>query len=500
MTNRPTEFRTFLLRGAAVVALLGGGLAAGVSVQNARAADPAVTTAPRAVADFTDLVSRVKPAVVSITTKMKAAPAADTDDSGQMPFGMPGMQKKAPARGGQARGSGFIVNANGIIVTNNHVVQDATSVMVTLDDGTELPARIIGRDARTDIAVLKIKAPQPLPHVDLGNSAQVRPGEWVVAMGNPFGLGGTVTAGIVSARGRDIGAGPYDDFIQIDAPINHGNSGGPLFNQDGTVIGVNSAILSPSGGSVGIGFAIPADLVRSVVADLQNGGKVTRGYFGLETQPVTAEMASALNLPSDAKTKPAGALVTGVEPESPAAKAGVQPGDVIRTVAGQKIETPRSLAVEVAKIAPGTASKMELVRDGSLKTIDITVGTQPGDMADKGGAQAEPGKVGVALAQLTPELRQQLSVPEKLNGAVIAQVAPGSPAEAAGLQQGDVIVGVGSKAVASADDAVKAIKATTLSGKNVALRVYRDGRTAFVAVAIGPKVTAPNGDEAPQEG
>ena len=178
----------------------------------------------------------------------------------------------------------------------------------------------------------------------------------------------------------------------------------------------------------------------------------------------------------------------------------MQPGDVIRTVAGQKIETPRSLAVEVAKIAPGTASKMELVRDGSLKTIDITVGTQPGDMADKGGAQAEPGKVGVALAQLTPELRQQLSVPEKLNGAVIAQVAPGSPAEAAGLQQGDVIVGVGSKAVASADDAVKAIKATTLSGKNVALRVYRDGRTAFVAVAIGPKVTAPNGDEAPQEG
>ncbi len=330
--------------------------------------------------DFTDLVTQVKPAVVSITTKLQASPAADEDGPQlpmpfrQFPFGGMGPQMGPQMHAVEARGSGFIIDANGTIVTNNHVVKDAKSVSVTLDDGTQLPAKVIGRDPRTDIAVLKIDAHKQLPYIQLGNSANVKPGEWVVAMGNPFGLGGTVTAGIVSASGRDIGAGPYDQFIQVDAPINQGNSGGPLFTQDGKVIGMNTAILSPSGGSIGIGFAIPSDMIHTVVAQLEKTGQVTRGYIGVEAQQVSDTMAKAMHL--DAKS---GALIAGVQSDTPASHAGLEPGDVITAVNGQTVKNPRDLAVDVAAVQPGDEAKLQVLHNGDSKTVSVKVGQMPNE-------------------------------------------------------------------------------------------------------------------------
>jgi serine protease Do len=463
---------------------LGGGLALGMSgraaaAPTASAGSPIVPAVPEArIPDFADLVAQVKPAVVSITTKMQAdAEVAEPP----LPFMMP-MPQERQRRVIEARGSGFIVDASGIVVTNNHVVKGAKSVTVTLDDGTELGAKIIGRDARTDLAVLKLEAgDRKFPFIQLGNSASVRPGEWVVAMGNPFGLGGTVTAGIVSAKGRDIGAGPYDQFIQIDAPINQGNSGGPLFTQDGKVVGVNSAILSPSGGSIGIGFAIPSNVVKSVVAELEKSGHVTRGYAGLEMQSIDPEMAKALHL-----SGPEGALVAGVEPDGPSAKAGIAPGDVIREVDGHAVKDPRELAMQVSSVKPGEHVTFAVLRDGKPLTIALTVAEMPHEhqqaASDERGGQ---GKVGLALASISPELRDQLDLPKSAKGAVVSGVQPGSPAEQAGIQAGDVIVGVGSKAVVSPEDAVRAIRA---AGKdhNLALRILRDGHPLFVAVNLKP--------------
>ena len=472
------RFRT----GLAAVLLAGtalGGFAAG-HFALAAAADPAAAIAPAAPAqalpDFADLVARVKPAVVSITTKLRSQ--STSDEEIQTPFGM--LRPDRP-HAVEARGSGFIIDADGTVVTNNHVVNNSESVSVTLSDGTQLPAKVIGRDARTDLAVLKIDAGHALPYVNLGDSAKVRPGEWVVAMGNPFGLGGTVTAGIVSASGRDIGSGPYDNFIQIDAPINQGNSGGPLFTQDGHVVGVNSAIISPSGGSVGIGFAIPSDMVRTVVAELKTDGHVTRGYLGVGTQPVTPAMATALHLPAADK---GGALVAQVEPDSPAAKAGLQPGDVIRAVDGKPVADPRELAVDVADIHPGSAARLDLLRDGATQTVSVTIASMKTDTvaANDGGAGQEQQGVGVALAPLTPELRGQLDLPARTSGAVVANVKPDSPAAEAGIRQGDVIVGVGSAMVASPSDAARAIRSAAHKDHVVALRILRDGQTAFVAI------------------
>ena len=329
-----------------------------------------------------------------------------------------------------------------------------------------------------------------LPYIELGDSAKVRPGEWVVAMGNPFGLGGTVTAGIVSASGRDIGAGPYDDFIQIDAPINQGNSGGPLFTQDGRVVGVNTAILSPSGGSVGIGFAIPSDIVRTVVAELQAHGQVTRGYLGVETQPVTPAMAAALHLAEPGKT--GGALVAAVESDSPAAKAGLQPGDVIRAVDGKPVATPRDLALDVAAIHPGAEARLDVLRDGKPQDIGVTVASMKNDAvaAREGSADQDQPSVGLALAPLTPELRGELDLPAHTSGVVVRNVQPGSPAEQAGIREGDVIIGVGSKTVASPGEAASAIHAAVRHDHAVALRILRDGQTAFVAVDMSKQPAA----------
>jgi serine protease Do len=363
------------------------------------------------------------------------------------------------------------------------VVQGAQTVDVTLDDGTVLPAKVIGRDPRTDIAVLRVNAGHPLPFIQLGNSADVRVGQWVVAMGNPFGLEGTVTAGIVSARGRDIGSGPYDQFIQIDAPINRGNSGGPLFTQDGKVVGVNTAILSPSGGSIGIGFAIPSNTVRSVVDQIEATGHVTRGFLGVETQPVSPTMAKALGLPDHD-----GALIAQVQPDSPAAKADLRPGDVIRKVDNTAVPSARALAVDVAAVKPGQTVTITLTRGGETKTVPVTVGTMPNEQTAEAGGDGQSesrGRVGLALAPVTPDVRQQLSLPDGTSGALIARVQPGSPAEQAGLHQGDVIVGVGTEATNSPSAVIKAIRqAESKNAGAIALRLVRNGQTAFVAVTM----------------
>jgi serine protease Do len=486
---RRTAIALALLAGTTLGGFTAGHLAfAATDDQPAAPVNQGATATPHEMPDFADLVAKVKPAVVSVTTKLDVRATADEgpdQDGGgmQMPFGgmMPGgggMQQHAV----EARGSGFIINANGTIVTNNHVVKDAKSVSVTLSDGTTLPAHIVGRDPRTDLAVLKVDAKTPLPYIQLGDSSKVRVGEWVVAMGNPFGLGGTVTAGIVSAKGRDIGEGPYDQFIQIDAPINQGNSGGPLFTQDGKVVGVNSAILSPTGGSIGIGFAIPSNVVKTIAAQLEASGHVTRGYLGVASQPITEQMAKALHLSDDS-----GALVASVSPNGPAAKAGVQPGDVILSVNGEKVGTPRDLAVDVAAVKPGDNAKLDLLRNGDQQTVSVTLASMPGDnaSAEAGSQQAQQGKVGIALAPLTPDTRSNLNLPDGTKGAVVAQVQPGSAADAAGIQAGDVIIGVGSKAVTSPEEAVRAIhNATRDKDGALALRIIRDGQAAFVAVTL----------------
>jgi serine protease Do len=433
----------------------------------------------------------VKPAVVSITTRLtnEASEADSQEMQGQqggpeLPFPFNQMIPQHPQmRAVEARGSGFIINANGTIVTNNHVVKGAKSVSVTLDDGTVLPAHVVGRDLRTDIAVLKIDAGHPLPYIQLGNSADVKPGQWVVAMGNPFGLGGTVTAGIVSAISRDIGDGPYDQFIQIDAPINQGNSGGPLFTQDGKVIGMNTAILSPSGGSVGIGFAIPSDMIHNVVAQLEQSGHVTRGYIGVEAQELKGATAKALHLSDNS-----GALIAGLEPDGPALHAGLQPGDVIQAVDGNKVTNPRELAVDVAAIKPGEQAHLTVLHDGQSKDIALNVAQLPNDQTannEQGGGQHQE-QLGLALAPLSPDMRGQLDVPDGTRGAVVRGVQPGSPAEQAGLQPGDVIVGVGTHPVTSPSDAAREIH-SAMNGQDhaVALRVIRNGEPVFVGIQMG---------------
>jgi serine protease Do len=493
MTKAPASPR----RRFAALLLAGSALASFAAVPQVHAQETAIDPGQvsHPLPDFVNLVKRVKPAVVSITSKIVEDEGGESFGSqqgqspfgqGQMPFGIPfpfGQMQPHP-HAIEARGSGFVIDSDGTIVTNNHVVKNAKSVTVTLDDGTTYPAKIIGRDSRSDLAVLRINAGHKLPYINLGDSDRAQPGSWVIAVGNPFGLGGTVTAGIVSARGRDIGEGSYDSFLQIDAPINQGNSGGPLFTQDGDVVGVNTAIFSPSGGSVGIGFAIPSNTVKAVVAQLEKTGHVTRGFIGVSAQAVTPAMGAALHLPQTSSDD-RGALVASVEPDSPASKAGIQPGDVIVGVNGHHIGNQRELAINISQIAPGNTASLAVLRDGASKTLDVTVGTLPSDQASGRVGNSPQGSpaLGVGLQALTPNLRQQLGVPDNVRGPVIAEVQPGSVAEQAGLQAGDVIIGVGDKSVTTPAEATREIRDSLKNNQAVALRIIRDGQPAFVAVS-----------------
>jgi len=512
--------RSKLHRGTALsLALLGAAALGGLGLSRAWADDSSLNETAAVqqnftpVGDFTNLVKKVAPAVVSIDVHLKLDQTSDDQDGDGgdqaqggappgfpqlpgfppgFPFGMQGGGQAQP-QAEEAKGSGFIINSSGIVVTNNHVVKDAATISVTLSDGESLPAKVIGTDPKTDLAVLKIQAGHPLPYVELGESANVEPGEWVVAMGNPFGLDGTVTAGIVSALGRDIGDGPYDKFIQIDAPINEGNSGGPLFDQRGEVIGINTAILTPTGGSVGIGFAIPSDMIKRVVTQLITGGRVVRGYLGVEAQEISPQIAQALGLPSAQPTSD-GALVAAVSPNSPAYRAGLQPEDVITAVNGATVTNPGDLAADIANVVPGQDTSVSFIRGGKQHNISVAVATMPanpdadfqtGGQSPQAAAPA-PGRLGLTLAPLTPDTAGQLNLPAGTSGAVIAAVKPNSPADQAGLQAGDVLVGVGAQNVTSPDDAVAGINSASQSGAAaVVLRIIRQGETLFVGVTLG---------------
>ncbi len=441
--------------------------------------------AAQSLPGFADLVQKVSPAVVTISSTMREQ---SDDQSSPFPSGSPqarefgrffGMPHQGETHIVHALGSGFIVDSQGHVVTNDHVVKDATDITVTLADGRKMPAKVVGVDTKTDLAVLQVKSDTALPHLALGDSNAARVGDWVVAVGNPFGLGGTVTAGILSARGRHIGEGPYDDFLQIDAPINRGNSGGPLFAQDGTVIGVNTAIYSPSGGSVGIGFAIPSSVVKQVVGQLETNGRVERGWLGVAAQPVSPTMAKALDLPGAA-----GALVAEVQKDSPAATAGIQPGDVITRIGSQAVADPRALAQMVAALHAGADQAMTVRRDGQDKTLTVAVAAQPDqDPAVVAAADIQGPKLGLALAPLNDEARQEMNLPANQKGVVIAEVAQDSPAQKAGLQPGDLLEMVGNQAVTNPQQAVAALRAGTQKSGAVALRVLRDGHLAFIALS-----------------
>jgi serine protease Do len=376
-------------------------------------------------------------------------------------------------------GSGFFISPDGYAVTNNHVVDHAKSVQVTTDDGTIYTAKVIGTDPKTDLALIKVDAAKDLAYVKFADHDS-RVGDWVIAVGNPFGLGGTVTAGIVSARGRDIGSGPYDDYIQIDAPINKGNSGGPAFNAEGGVIGVNTAIYSPSGGSVGIGFDIPADTVKMVVAQLKDKGYVTRGWIGVQVQPVTAAIADSLGM-----KKAEGAIVDEPQAGGPAAKAGIEAGDVITAVNGTKVKDSRDLARKIGMIAPGTSIKLDMLRKGEAKTVTLALASMPNERH----AKAETGQD--EPAGKLPKLGLNLAPANDVagsggKGVVVMGVDPDGAAADHGFKAGDIILDVGGKSVASAGDMRKALTDAKAQGKHdILLRVKSADATKFVALPIG---------------
>lgn len=449
------------------------------------------------IQSFEPLVQDVKPAVVSVTVHLKVQNAAAQQEGSMhpgLPFPFPfPFHHPQHAQPVEAKGSGFFINSKGYIVTNNHVVKHAKSVFVTLSDGQRLPAKVIGTDPGTDLAVIKVSRSKPFHYLNFSNASKVKPGQWVVAMGNPFGLAETATAGIVSALNRYIGDGQYDTFIQTDAPINEGNSGGPLLNQQGEVIGVDTAILSPSGGSVGIGFAIQTtDHVQHIIHELMKTGHVVRGFIGVSVQPLTPQMAQAMGV-NVAHGHANGALIAAVEPNSPASKAGLKPGDVITQVDGNAVKTPRDLALAISEIKPGGTAHLTYLRNGKTEHTSATVEKMP---ANPNAAFTQSGQgsthlhqkpeLGLTLAPLTSSDRAQLNLPSSLRGALISHVAPNSPADEAGLRSGDVVVGVGSTRVTSPDAAVDAIhKAEKHHNKAVALRVMRGDQALFVAVPLG---------------
>ncbi len=455
---------------------------------------------------FADLVEDVAPAVVTVTTVRKASPQTSMfEGERQMPFppGSPyhdffkrffdrddfqGQMPRMPQAPATGAGSGFILDPDGTIVTNNHVVAGAEEIEVKLKDGQAFEAELIGRDEKTDLAVLKIESEDPLPNVAFGDSDKVRVGDWVMAVGNPFGLGGTVTAGIVSARGRDLAGGTLIDFLQIDAAINRGNSGGPAFNSKGEVVGINTAIFSPNGGNVGIGFAIPANMAKQVIAQLREHGTIERGWLGVRIQPVTPEMAEALGL-----DEPRGALVASIEADSPAAEAGVQAGDVILGWDGRDVKRFKDLSRFVAATGAGDKVKVEVWRKEKARTLSVTTGKMPNTQRmaalDKpakkaSGAEALPG-TGLTVTDLTPELRERFGIDEAQTGVLITEVEDFSAAAKQGLRPGDVIASVSMEPVATTKDAAEKLQELRKADQEVAMiKVSRQGSETFFALRL----------------
>jgi serine protease Do len=430
---------------------------------------------------FADIVAKVKPAVVAVRVKIEenSNPNRLGQNNNQVPLPFEKFFRQFENPNGRVvitgEGSGFFISADGYAVTNNHVVDHAKSVKVTTNDGKTYDAKVIGTDPKTDLALIKVSSDKSFPYVKFAEHIP-RIGNWVLAVGNPFGLGGTVTAGIISARGRDIGSSPYDDFIQIDASVNKGNSGGPAFNVNGNVIGVTTAIYSPSGGSVGIGFAIPADTVNMVVAQLKDKGFVTRGWIGVNIQPVTADIANSLGL-----KKAEGALVADRQKDGPAAKAGIKAGDVITTINGEDVKNSRDLAQKIAAITPGQSVTLGIWRNNETKTLTVTLGELPethSASANNGGPTQVP-QLGLTLAPAA-EVAGAGS-----KGVAVIDVDPSGVAADHGFQTGEVILDVGGKAVNSPDDVGNALRTARADGKRtVLMRVKSGDTTLFVGLPL----------------
>ncbi|CAH2408297.1 Do family serine endopeptidase [Mesorhizobium escarrei] len=493
--------RAELLVFAGLVAPFAVGIALKASFANSETRSSQVASAIRVSSpSYAPIIAADKPAVVTITSIMKASSVADDQtqpsDSGpssdeQLPQffddrGIPA--PKAPPEGAtqlaEALGSGFIISSDGTIVTNNHVIDGASDIKVTLEDGTELPATLVGRDAKSDLAVLKVTTAKPLPTLAWGDSDRLRAGDPILAIGNPFGIGTTVTAGIVSARGRDLNSGPYDDFLQIDAPINHGNSGGPLVDTNGAVVGINTAIYSPNGGSVGVGFAIPSHEAERIVAKLVKSGSIEHGLIGIEMQPVTPDLANALGLPTSE-----GALVAHVGDGSPAAHAGIETGDVITGFAGQTIRNPKTLSRAVADLLPGMKEALSVWRDGKTVALSVVIGGNDDSVkpvAATSSSQPEHSSsptLGLALGDLDKTVRQALNVSSRVRGAVVEGIDPDQPAATTGIALGDVIVAVNQVPVTTAKETSQAISAAAKSSKkSVLLLIERGGQQTFIAL------------------
>ena len=480
------------------------------------AAIPAMAQARGTPDSFADLAATLAPAVVNISSQETIQAKADRPTGPDMPQFPPGspfeqffrdfMQRHGGGNGGggggddddnggqprhgTALGSGFIIDPAGYIVTNNHVIDGADEITVTLHDGTSLKAKLIGHDDRTDVALLKVDSDKPLPAVPFGDSDTARVGDWVLAIGNPFGLGGSVTAGIVSARGRDIRQGPYDDFIQTDAAINRGNSGGPLFNMDGQVIGINTAIYSPSGGSIGIGFSIPANMAKQVVAQLRDFGHTKRGWLGVQIQQVTPDIADGLGL------HPArGAMVASVTDNGPAAKANIHGGDVILKFNNQDVKEMRTLPRIVAETPIGEQVPVDVWRDGKDMVVQASIAELPDDVQQASATPAAPkppanasvlvSGLGMKVASINDDLRGKYSIAAGQKGVVITDVAKGGPAASRGLKAGDVVVEVQQEAVGSPQDVNERVdKARKLSRKTVLMLVQNSDGLRWVPLPL----------------
>ena len=500
-----------LLVGGAAISLVTGYPAGAQVAQNDDANMERVVPRAGAPESFADLTEQLQPAVVNISTRQRIEVQQNTNPFAGTPFaelfGRRGEKRgqQRQTREAQSLGSGFIISADGYVVTNNHVVSPTQrgtveEITVTMPDGTEYPAELVGNDAASDLAVLKIKRNSAFPFVTFGDSKGARVGDWVIAIGNPFGLGGTVTQGIVSAVYRNTGSGSaYDRYIQTDASINRGNSGGPMFDMQGNVIGINNAIFSPSGGSVGIGFAIPAEVATPIVKKLMAGQEIERGYLGVRIQPVTDDLAASLGLP-----KNRGEFVQAVEPKAAAAKAGIQAGDIVVKVNNKDVTPDQSLSYLVANISPGTKVPLQLYRDGQRLSVNVTVGKRPSEedlakqqnfdpdaetpMPDSDSASSGiiEESIGLQVIPLTPQIATQLGVTPDTSGLVVAAVDPNSDAGTKGLRRGDIILTANYKEITSPADLEKITAKAEAAGREaVLLRIQRRGLPAqYVAVRL----------------